>query len=265
VTAPRVPDLLVERLAKGDLPAEDAARVRARLEAEAGGLARLDALREDDRASLIAHPPGPAIAEIRRRAGLLGTPARRRRRTLLVLVPALGTAALAALLVLRLPGGPGPAAPRGGLGVELEETTVKGLSPRLALYRQRAGEPEALAPGAAVRAGDVVQVAYVGAGRAFGAILSVDGGGAVTVHLPAGSPVAAPLAKRGETTLDHAYVLDAAPAFERFFLLAAREPFPIADAEAALAGLAREGHARDGRPALPAGVELAEFLVVKAP
>jgi hypothetical protein len=265
VTAPRVPDLLVERLAKGDLPADEAAGVRARLEAE-GGLGRLEALREDDRAALDAHPPGPALAEIRRRAGLLGpasrTPAARRRRTLFVLAPALGTAALAALLVVRLPQGPGTGLP----GAELEETTLKGLTPRLALYRQGAGgAPEPLGAGAAVRAGDTIQVAYVAAGRPFGAILSVDGSGTVTVHLPAASPLAAPLARGGETTLDHAYVLDTAPGFERFFLFTAAEPFPVAAVQEAVAGLAHDGRARDGRPTIPGGVEAAELLLVKAP
>jgi hypothetical protein len=193
VTAPRLPDLLLERLAKGDLPDDEAARVRARLEAEPGGLARLEALRADDRATLDAHPPGPALAEIRRRAGLLGpAPAARRRRTLLVLVPALGTAALAALLVVSPPRGPG-AGREGGL----EETTLKGLAPRLALYRQGAGgAPEPLAAGAAVRAGDTIQVAYLGAGRAVGAILSVDGGGAVTVHQPASYTLSSPRPSR---------------------------------------------------------------------
>src|SRR6185503_310143 len=79
-------------------------------------------------------------------------------------------------------------------------TRLKGLAPQLLLYRE-AGQAEAerLAPGAVARPHDVVQIAYQAAGRRYGAIVSVDGRGVVTRHLPATGARAAELRPGGPT------------------------------------------------------------------
>lgn len=246
----RTPDWLVERLHAGDLPPEEAERVRARLAAERG-LSRLDALRADDAAFREAHPPGPALGEIRRRAGLLRAPrpgARRR-----VLVPALAAVAVGVLAVVVIPrGGVGPAT-----GVlEPDGTRLKGGPAHLEVHRQvRGGEPELLSDGAAARPGDLLQLSYVAAGAAYGVVVSVDGRGAVTVHLPQGGGAAAPLARDGETALPNAYQLDDAPGFERFFLVTGSAPFEAAPVVEAARKLASSGAAERGALQLSAGLE----------
>jgi hypothetical protein len=254
VSAAPTPQWLVERLHAGDLAPEQAAQVRARLEAE-GGLARLDALRSDDGAFLEAHPPGPALAEIRRRAA----PRRARRPLLAFFIPLTAAGvAVAAVLVLRQPAG---RSPTGDLG---EEEHTKGLSARLQVHRQRPGlAPEPLVDGAPARAGDVVQLSYVSAGAGYGVVVSVDGRGSVTLHWPERPGPAAKLAARHAVPLAHAYQLDDAPAFERFFLVTSSAPFDsgvVAEAARRLVGSGRPD--RDLLP-LPAALEQHALLLVK--
>ena len=104
---------------------------------------------------------------------------------------------------------------------------LKGLQPALALYRRTTAGSEALADGARARKGDVLRLGYRAAGRAYGAIVSIDGRGAVTRHLPAQGTHAVEL-QAGPVLLDESYELDDAPRFERFYLAVAEEPFEIA-------------------------------------
>src|SRR5262249_10144532 len=106
-----------------------------------------------------------------------------------------------------------------------EQTLIKGDA-ALLLYRNRGAEVEQLQNGAIAKAGDTVQLAYVRARLAYGAIVSVDGAGKVTLHLPEQDREAARLVRDARTELPHAYELDAAPGFERFFLITSDSPFP---------------------------------------
>jgi hypothetical protein len=250
----RTPDWLVERLHHGDLPPDEAAAVRARLERE-GGLDRLEALAREDARFADANPPGPAVGEIRRRAS--GPEAARRpRRVLLTLAPI----AAAAVFLLVLRPGPGP--------VGDEETRLKGGSARLAIHRQgqtAGAEPEALVRGARARAGDVLQVSVLAAGRSFGVVVSVDGRGVVTRHGPGEGDMASPLPRGGVLPLDHSYRLDDAPAFERFFLVTGDAPFAVEPVVEAFQRLAADGRAATEPPALPSGLAWTDFLLEKAP
>lgn len=79
-----------------------------------------------------------------------------------------------------------------------------------------------------MRAGDLVRVGYRAAGRGFGVIVSVDGRGSVTVHLPGRGDQAAALAGGDTVLVHHAYQLDDAPRFERFHFVTAGAPFAVA-------------------------------------
>ena len=112
---------------------------------------------------------------------------------------------------------------------------VKGgeQGPRLLVFRKLASGAERLQDGALAQSGDWVQLAYRSGGLQYGAILSVDGRGAVTQHLPATGAEAVPLA--AQDTLDVAYELDDAPRWERFYLVAADHRFNLAAVAAKLA------------------------------
>ena len=242
----RTPEWLVERLHAGDLSPAEAESVRARL-AEEGGLERLDALARDDARFTEAHPPGPAVGEIRRRAtGRVAERARPRR--FLVMIAPLAAAA-AVVVALRLPGDDGERS--------------KGIAPHLTIHRQGTGNAELLARGARVRPGDVLQLSVVSAGHPYGLVVSVDGRGVVTRHAPLDGTVAATLAPEGAVPLDHSYRLDDAPAFERFFLVTGGSPFAVEPVLEAFRRLAASGAARTGAPALPPGLAWSDFVLEK--
>lgn len=111
---------------------------------------------------------------------------------------------------------------------EVPATRIKGgeQEPRLLVFRKLASGAERLQDGALAQSGDLVRLAYRSGGLQYGAILSVDGRGTVTQHLPATGAEAVPLA--AQDTLDVAYELDDAPRWERFYLVAADRRFGLA-------------------------------------
>jgi hypothetical protein len=135
-------------------------------------------------------------------------------------------AAFALVLVVRGTTGPGKAGSGGERLVDDSGDAIKGLNPKLRVYRKAAaGRVELLKDGAPTRAGDELQLAYVAAGHKFGAVLSVDGADRVTFHLPAVAGPAVRLRTDGEIALTSAYELDAAPGFERFVFVTGDEAF----------------------------------------
>jgi anti-sigma factor RsiW len=265
MTSPsRTPDWLLERIALGELPPEELAAARARLAQEPDGEARLAALEADSRATLEKLPPATVAREVELRSAAARRleVAREQTRPLrrfapgLVLVPAL--AAMALFVVVR-PGGPST-----GAGVDGPDVTrTKGLQPQLIVHRQGAAEPERLADGAGATAGDVVQLSYVAAGRPYGAILSVDGRGAVTVHVPETGAQSVPLAASGTHALPRAYELDDAPAFERFLFITSDTPFALDPVLAAARALAASADARTAPLALPESFTQVSFTLNK--
>jgi hypothetical protein len=253
----RTPEYLVERLHAGDLPPDEAARVRSRLEAE-GGERRLEALAREDAVFREVHRPGPALREIRRRAALVALAPRRVRHRPMLLIPIGAAVAVAAVLLLRLPSGPLAPLPA------IEDTRLKGLAPRLEVHRNLAGAgSEELREGAVARKGDLLQLSYVAAGRPYGAVVSVDGRGIVTLHWPEEGGPAAPLGQSGAVPLPHAYLLDDAPGFERFFLVTGDAPFDSATAVEAARRLAASGRAREDPLPVAPGLDQHALLLVK--
>jgi hypothetical protein len=152
------------------------------------------------------------------------------------------------------------------VGRRPDEERVKGLRPTLTMFRQTVRGSEVLADGAAARAGDVVRLAYQAAGRQFGVILSVDGRGGVTVHLPPGGRKAARLRAGNKVLLDQAYELDDAPRWECFYFVTAPVPFEV---QTVVDAANREGTLRRGtappKLALSSGLEQSAFVLHKEP
>jgi hypothetical protein len=257
-----LPDYLVERLAAGDLPAERADAVGRRLELDRTGRERLTEIFASNRRILDQHPPSIVAHEVRRRALITGNraPASRVRS-----VPArwgigIGASsvvlAVVALALWLRPSanrpaeqlGAGPDSPTAG-----ESDRGKGLRPGLRIYRKNAGKIERLRDGAPTHAGEQLQVAYVAAGRRYGVVLSVDGAGHMTYHLPATAGSAVRLRGDGEVALPDAFELDAAPGFERFVLVVGDAPFDVTAVTSLVRG---QGH-------LPEGTVAASFTVRK--
>ncbi|MCI0569819.1 MAG: ActD-like protein [Myxococcaceae bacterium] len=270
-THARTPDWLLERIALSELPPDLLARARARLLAEPDGAARLAALEQSNRDTLAALPRENVTAEVQRRLhlertrALHGTGTRARQLTPLWL--GLPAAAVVAMLVWLGTGD--TRTPRTDTSPEVaalnDGERIKGDA-RLVIHRRTAGAPERLTSSARARRGDVLQLGYVAAGQAYGAIVSVDGRGTVTFHLPERGEQAAPLQGRRDgaaVALPSAYELDDAPAFERFFLVTSEQPFAVEAVQQAAEQLATSGTARTAPLALPSGLNQAAVLVEK--
>jgi hypothetical protein len=240
----RPPDWLAERAALGEAPDVELDR------------ARHQDLEASDRAILDALPPAMVAAEVERRYRARLRRARRRRGAIGVAVAAAVVLCVAFAVRLR-------PAPRIAM-VDPPETTRSKGAPRLVVHRKSGDDAERLADGALAAPGDVIQLSYVAAGARFGAIVSIDGRGAVTVHLPTAGAEAAQLGQSGAVPLSDAYELDDAPGFERFVLVTSRRPF---SAEAVRAAADRLGTdlatARGRRLDLPVALDQHSFVLRK--
>lgn len=136
-------------------------------------------------------------------------------------------------------------------------------APALHVFRVTDAGAQKLDPEMSAHAGDRLQVSYVAADARYGMVLSIDGRGTVTVHLPLAGAEAAPLSKEGDTTLGSSYALDDAPAYERFFLVTSDQPFPVSAVTAAANQLARGGQAESAALSLPSTFDQTSFLVLK--
>jgi hypothetical protein len=245
-----VPDWQLERLAQGEL--DDAAR--GEIERKLGKeetQRRLAELETSNGAILERLPPQMVSAVIRRRLEARRPP---RARFLMVLLPlAMAAGVWAVGFSPQVASVPQPPPYEG----------VKGPS-RLYAYRvDRNAKPVRLDDAARVRPHDIVQLAYTAEAARFGVVLSVDGRGVVTQHLPRGVATAAPLEVAGRTNLPQSYELDDAPGFERFFIVSGPRQFSLDEVLDAARALASAGDARRKPLPLPAGLSQESLLLEK--
>jgi hypothetical protein len=239
-----VTDWQLERLALGELDEVTAREIVRKLGPEETQV-RLERLASSNREILERLPPDVVGATIRRRLH-----ARRpaRGRLLMVLLPVAAVAGVWAV---------GPFPRHASVDGPGETILVKGAT-RLVAYRAAgAGKPARLDDAARVRPHDVIQLAVTAAEARFGVVLSVDGRGVVTPHLPADAGSGAAALPAGEMHLPRSYELDDAPGFERFFLVTASRAFATADVLAAARALARTPDDARRKP-LPLPPELAQ-------
>jgi anti-sigma-K factor RskA len=266
----KIPDLLLERYALGELPEQARRDVEQQLAQSPIDQERLAEIRRSNESLLKDYPVEAAVRKIEERRRLQAAAADARRakdRRMFLLLPmgsAIAAAAVFAVL-LRMPPTPDGGGDKGHGDPGIESTRTKGLKPHLVVYKkpQPGQSPQELADGAAVRAHETLQLGYVAAGRPYGVVVSIDGGGAATLHFPQAQNQATRLGP-GQTLLPSAYELDDAPLFERFFLITASTPIDVAATLRAAQELARsQGLAPTAPLALPAGVEQSSLLLRK--
>jgi hypothetical protein len=190
--------LKYERMAHGDVPASPDTEASMKI----AELSRAD---ED---FLAAHPP----AEFLRDLG-----AKRRRRAI-ARWAALGPA-LAACLALGV----------AGLYVlpGLDQERIKGSDLNMFVYHKVAEGNEILSPDSALSKGDEIQISFFARGKSFGAILSVDGRGQVTRHMPLHGAEALIVDSKEFSLLPYSYKLDDAPSFEDLYFVVSPKPFEV--------------------------------------
>ncbi len=253
-SAPIVPDITLERYRLNELPADEARQLTARLAADGDLRNRLTALEASDH-EIRAELPAAVLAEgiasrIRSGAGAATPPISWMRWAL----PAAGALMLAFFIVRPIALEPQATAPL----ATVDDERVKGLDGTLAIYRRTEGGSELLADGDRARTGDLLRIGYKVASPGYGVILSVDGRGLVTRHLPADGERAVALADGDTVLLDSSYELDDAPKWERFYLVTSRSAFDIEPVLTAL----RRAAPLDGSATLTLGSDLGHVTFV---
>lgn len=115
-----------------------------------------------------------------------------------------------------------------------DDILLKGKTHRLAIHRIARNNAEAVRLSDRDSAGtnDLLQVGTLAGPKRFVAILSLDGSGQVTRHLPETGDSSVPVSSKLQAP--HSYQLDDAPRFERFVLVESRTAFDLASVEALL-------------------------------
>lgn len=214
-----VPDVTLERYRLGELARDTVRRLEERRRTDDVLRTRLDAIaRSDDELRAEGFPEALA-RQVRTRVGV-----RAGRRAGPTAIQWLAPTAVTAMLLAAIQLSPWPAG---------DDARIKGADASLFVYRSTPASAELLKDRDLASAGDIVRLGYRVAAPVFGAIVSVDGRGVLTTHLP-DSGSTAPLLQPGATVLlGSAYELDDAPRIERFFLVTAAQPFdlrPVRDA-----------------------------------
>ncbi len=225
------PDWMLERYLLDELPRKERRQMEKELERDAGLRAELEKLRQTDRRILAMYPADQMLPQILKRAALARPEASAPRHWRLAWMAA-PVLALALLLLVILP----PVLQRrltvSGTSRPGEYTATKGSKPHplqapcLRLYQRNGDAGRILSDGETARAGDLLQLAYTAGGQTHGVILSIDGGGSITLHFPQGPDADTTLQSGGRILLANSFELDSAPRFERFFFITGNEPLP---------------------------------------
>lgn len=229
----RINEQILERYILGELPVEQRKEIEKQAEKDAGLKKDIRILQKSNRDILQHYSPAVIVPQIigQYETELKKSEKKRSGRPLFFRRLLLASPAFAAVLILILfilPAHRVDVNPAHGIN-DKESTRIKGSSfydmskPHLVIHKQvTADRIELLKNGAKAKSGDVVQLAYAVPETAFGVILSIDGSGVVTLHFPEEKSGPTALEKMKRIPLPHAYELDDAPEFERFFFITSK-------------------------------------------
>ena len=248
-----IPDWKLERFLTGDLPESEMDEIR-ELEAKDAMLAqRVRMLREDNKAILnklpfealagkLAGSAGTAdevrTAQVMRTADEVRTAPRFsfvKFASVAVLVLAIALVAFFAqreTVVTGAENGGDVAAANGAAQTQValaetpSDTRIKGLDARMEVWKKTPTGIVQLQDLDEVREGDEIQLRYAVPEKCFGILFSMDGNGALTLHMGNGEK-SVELAPGKMNSLPFAYKLDDAPYFEKFFFVTSSNEFAV--------------------------------------
>ena len=239
-----IPDWKLERFLTGDLPDEEMNKLR-ELEANDAVFAnRVKMLREDNKAILSKLPFEKLAANLG--TGAAGTAAKNvaknaPRFTLVKFAAAamfVFAVALTAFFAQRETSvmnervGSDVANVNGSQNTQValaetqSDTRIKGLEARMEVWKKTPAGIVQLNDLDSVGEGDEIQLRYAVPEKCFGLLFSMDGNGALTLHMGDGEK-AVELTPGKMNSLPFAYKLDNAPYFEKFFFVTSSKEFAV--------------------------------------
>ena len=236
-----IPDWKLERFLTGDLPEEEMREIR-ELEVTDEMLARrIEMLREDNKAILNKLPfeaLAGKLADTAKTANVVNTASRFRLLKLASAAVLVLAVALVALMTQRETvvtganvGGDiavanGTQNTQVALAETPSDTRIKGLDARMEVWKKTEAGIVQLQDLDEVREGDEIQLRYAVPEKCYGLLFSMDGNGALTLHMGDGAK-AVELAPGKMNSLPFAYKLDDAPYFEKFFFVTSPKEFTV--------------------------------------
>ena len=234
-----IPDWKLERYLTGDLPAAEMREIRELEKTDAIFANRVKMMREDN-AAILRKMPFERLSEkleampARRGAGAGFNGAGNIVNFRLVKFAAAAALVLAVVSVALFSQREVMAPVQSGAQVmdvamldsQDEGTRIKGMDARMEVWKKTADSAVQMSNLDEAREGDEIQLRYSVPEKSFGLLFSMDGNGALTMHMGSENH-AVELAPGEMTTLPFAYKLDNAPKFEKFFLLTSRNMFSI--------------------------------------
>ena len=237
-----IPDWKLERFLTGDLPEEEMREIR-ELEATDAMLAqRIKLLREDNKAILNKLPfeaLAGKLADAVETANVVSTASRFRFLKFASAAVLVLAVALVALMTQRetvvtggnVAGGDVAQARNAqntqvALAETPSDTRIKGLDARMEVWKKTEAGIVQLQDLDEVREGDEIQLRYAVPEKCYGLLFSMDGNGALTLHMGDGAK-AVELAPGKMNSLPFAYKLDDAPYFEKFFFVTSPKEFTV--------------------------------------
>ena len=106
------------------------------------------------------------------------------------------------------------------------DTRIKGMEARMEVWKKTSAGIVQLENMAEAKEGDEIQLRFSVPEKCFGLLFSMDGNGALTMHMGDGSK-AIGLVPGKMNSLPFAYKLDDAPHFEKFFLITSQKEFAV--------------------------------------
>lgn len=237
-----IPDWKLERFLTGDLPESEMHEIR-ELEATDAMLAqRIKLLREDNKAILNKLPfeaIAGKLADAAETANVVNTASRFRLLKLASAAVLVLSVALVAFFTQRetvvaggnVAGGDVAQArdaqnTQVALAETPSDTRIKGLDARMEVWKKTEAGIVQLQDLDEVREGDEIQLRYAVPEKCYGLLFSMDGNGALTLHMGDGAK-AIELAPGKMNSLPFAYKLDDAPYFEKFFFVTSPKEFTV--------------------------------------
>ena len=237
-----IPDWKLERFLTGDLPEEEMNKLR-ELEANDAVFAnRVKMLREDNKAILSKLPFEKLAANLGTVTETAGTAAKNAPRFTLVKFAAAAMFVFAVALVaffaqsetsvMNERVGSDVANVNGSQNTQValaetqSDTRIKGLEARMEVWKKTPAGIVQLNDLDSVGEGDEIQLRYAVPEKCFGLLFSMDGNGALTLHMGDGVK-AIELAPGKMNSLPFAYKLDDAPYFEKFFFVTSPKEFAV--------------------------------------
>jgi hypothetical protein len=262
-----IPKWKLEWYLHGALPAEECEAIAA-LEVSDGELrGRIDALRESDAKMLAKFPPEemalraeakkPAVVPVHSFWGSWG-----RGGVSLWAIPAVVCAAMLIIIPVQV-FFTGDIA---DTGMAAYEDRVKGevagdvSAPTLEVWRKADNAVEKLEAGTYVQAGDRLQLRYIVPESYYGALVSIDGLGVMTVHLSDSDGKAVLLTPGRPVALKTSYKLDDAPKYEAFYLITSADSFIL---DSVITILEEKKHPLDDM-VLPKNRQITAFTLMKS-